>query len=86
MQKWGELTDEEKIPYEKKSRDHLAKQDLMKDAIVDALRKEKGGNCSRSFGSLTGDWCRKVTIVNWLKSQPDFCLYTKLIRPEIDGT
>ncbi len=56
----------------------------MKDAIVDALRKEKGGNCSRSFGSLvkeTGDWFCKVTIVNWLKSQPDFCLYTKRIRP-----
>ncbi len=29
----------------------------------------------------TGEWCSKNTIINWLKSQPDFCLYTKRIRP-----
>jgi hypothetical protein len=28
----------------------------------------------------TGDWCSFQTIYNWLKSQPDFCLYTKRIR------
>jgi hypothetical protein len=30
----------------------MAKQSLMKDAITDALRKDKGGNCLRSFASL----------------------------------
>jgi hypothetical protein len=50
--KWEELTDEEKIPFEKQSRDHLAKQDIMQECITDALRKEQGGNCSRSFQSI----------------------------------
>ena len=29
----------------------------------------------------TGDWCNKSTITNWLQSKPDFCMYTKRIRP-----
>jgi hypothetical protein len=33
----------------------------------------------------TGLWCGKSTIVNWLKSKPDFCLYTKRIRPGLTG-
>jgi hypothetical protein len=36
----------------KKARDHLMKQETMIDCITDALRKEKGGNCSRSFASV----------------------------------
>jgi hypothetical protein len=35
--KWTNLTDEERIPFEKKTRDHLAKQELMKECITDAL-------------------------------------------------
>jgi hypothetical protein len=50
--KWVNLTDEVKMPYEKQARDHLAKQALMKECITDALRKQKGGNCSRSYASL----------------------------------
>ena len=56
----------------------------MKEAVIDALQKEKGGNCQRSYASVakaTGDWCSGETIRNWLTSQPDFCLYTKRIRP-----
>jgi hypothetical protein len=30
----------------------MAKQSLMKESITDALRKDKGGNCLRSFASL----------------------------------
>jgi hypothetical protein len=30
----------------------MAKQDLMKECIRDALVKEKGGNCSRSYANL----------------------------------
>jgi hypothetical protein len=51
-EKWLTLTDEEKIPFEKKKRDHMAKQGIMKECITNALRKEKGGNCSRSYASL----------------------------------
>jgi hypothetical protein len=75
---------EEREPYEKKSRDHLAKQIVMKEGVVAALQKAKGGNCQRSYASVAkdiGDWCSSQTIRNWLKSQPDFCLYTKRIRP-----
>ena len=51
-EKWITLTEEEKIPYEKKMREHMVKQDLMRECITDALRKEEGGNCSRSYASL----------------------------------
>ncbi len=74
----------DRVPYEKKARDHLAKQSVIKGAVVNALQKEKGGNCLRSYASVakdTGDWCSSQTIFNWLKSQPDFCMYTKRIRP-----
>ena len=83
-EQWLTLTDEEKIPFQKRARDHIAKQQYMKECITDALRKDQGGNCSRSYSSLvkaTGDWCNRTTIVNWLKSKPDYCLYTKRIRP-----
>jgi hypothetical protein len=50
--KWVNLTQEEKVPYEKQARDHLAKQELMKECITDALRKHQGGNCSRLYASL----------------------------------
>jgi hypothetical protein len=51
-EQWLTLGEEEKEPYEKKTRDALAKQELMKECITDALRKEQGGNCSRSYASL----------------------------------
>jgi hypothetical protein len=62
---------------------------VIKEAVVNALQKEKGGNCSRSYASVakdTGDWCSSQTIFNWLKSQPDFCMYTKRIRPGLTET
>jgi hypothetical protein len=83
-QKWGDVSVKEREPYEKQSRDHLEKQKVMQEAVTDALQKVKGGNCSRSYASVaksTGDWCSSQTIFNWLKSQPDFCMYTKRIRP-----
>ena len=51
-QTWLALSEDQKEPYKKKQRDHLAKQGLMKQAIVDALQKDKGGNCVRSYASL----------------------------------
>jgi hypothetical protein len=56
--KWNTLTEEEKAPYEKKSRDHMARQSVISESIVDALKKQTGGNCSRSFGSV-----QKVVII-----------------------
>jgi hypothetical protein len=61
-----------------------SKQKVTKEAVTHALQKGKGGNCSRSYASVaksTGNWCSSQTIFNWLKSQPDFCMYTKRIRP-----
>jgi hypothetical protein len=84
QQRWENVSKDERVAYEKKARDHLAKQSVMKEAVIDALQKEKGGNYQRSYASVakaTGDWCCSQTIYNWLKSQPDFCLYTKRIRP-----
>jgi hypothetical protein len=84
QQKWEDVSPTDRVPYEKKARDQLAKQSVMKEAVVAALQKDKGGNCSRSYAGVakdTGDWCSSQTIFNWLKSQPDFCMYTKRIRP-----
>jgi hypothetical protein len=51
-EEWTSLPAEEKIPFEKKARDHMAKQALMQECITDALRKETGGNFQRSFASI----------------------------------
>jgi hypothetical protein len=51
-EKWDNLSEEDKILFDKKARDHVAKQEIMQECITDALRKEKGGNCSRSFQSI----------------------------------
>ncbi len=50
--KWDNLSDEDKIPFDKKARGHVAKQEIMQECITDALQKEQGGNCSRSFQSI----------------------------------
>jgi hypothetical protein len=38
-------------------------------------------NKSSTNIKATGDWCNKSTIQNWLRSKPDYCMYTKRIRP-----
>jgi hypothetical protein len=50
--KWLILPNEEQTPFEKKKRDHMAKQGTMRECITDALHKSEGGNCSRSYASL----------------------------------
>jgi hypothetical protein len=57
--KWKTLTVEEKIPFERKRREHMAKQELMKESVSDALIARKGGNSVRSYASLA-----KVTSVD----------------------
>jgi hypothetical protein len=81
---WTRLSAEEKVPYDKMSRDHHARQPLMKECLVDALQKKTGGNCLRSYRSLekaTDGWCSHSTIEHWLKSQPTFTTYSKKVRP-----
>ncbi len=53
-----------KPPMTKKARDHMAKHSVIEEAITDALSEEKGGNCSRSFASVTKamDVCTKFNI------------------------
>ena len=51
-EKWSTMSDKEKEPFEKRKRDHLARQGVMKECISDALQKQKGGNCVRSYASL----------------------------------
>jgi hypothetical protein len=43
---WARLTAEQKVPYEKLSRDHHARQPLMKECLVDALQKTNGRQLS----------------------------------------
>jgi hypothetical protein len=51
-EKWSTLSDKEKESFEKKKRDHLARQGVMKECITDALQKHQGDNCVRSYASL----------------------------------
>jgi hypothetical protein len=51
-EKWKTLTEHEKIPFERKRREHMAKQELMKESVSDALIARKGGNSVRSYASL----------------------------------
>ncbi len=86
---WTKLTLEEKIPYEKLSRDHHARQPLMKECVIDALQKKKRRNSMRSYRSLekaTDGWCRHTTIETWLKAQPTFATYSKNVRPGLTDT
>jgi hypothetical protein len=48
----------------------MAKHDVIEEAITDALSKEKGGNCSRSFASVTKVMyvCTKLNIITILAS------------------
>ena len=51
-EKWKTLGEVERQPFERKRREHMAKQELMQECITDALAKQKGGNCSRSYANL----------------------------------
>jgi hypothetical protein len=47
--KWSTLTiSDEKLPHEKKARNHMARECVISESIVDALRKKKGGSSSSS--------------------------------------
>ena len=74
--KWENLPDEDKIPFNKKARDHVAKQEIMQECITDALKKSKGGNCSRSFQSI-------ATVS--MKLLLHFCTHGSLMLTSLEG-
>ena len=66
--------------YEKKARDHAVRQAGAKEEIKDTLNR----NARRSYASLEkaiNQWCSKMTIVRYLKANPDFHTYSQNVRP-----
>ncbi len=66
--------------YEKKARDHEARQAGAKDELKDSLNR----NGRRSYGSLEkaiNNWCSKNTIIRYLKSFEDYITYSQNMRP-----
>jgi hypothetical protein len=67
-------------PYEKKARDHAARQKGAKEEIKDNLNR----NGRRSYASLEkaiNQWCSKMTIVRYLKGNEDYITYSQNVRP-----
>jgi hypothetical protein len=63
-EKWSTLSDKEKEPFEKKKRDHLARQGVMNECITDALQKDKGGNSFICESGKGKEIDNKVCYVN----------------------
>jgi hypothetical protein len=66
--------------YEKKSRDHDARQKGAQQEVVDLLRQ----NARRSYSALgkaMNNWCSVSTIERFFKSQKDFQYYSQNVRP-----
>jgi hypothetical protein len=59
--------EDERVPFEKMQRDHLAKQSFMKESITDALSKQKGGNCVQSYARIAkvAIACVSLFFLNW---------------------
>jgi hypothetical protein len=67
-------------PYEKKARDHAARQKGAKEEIKDNLNR----NGRRSYASLEkaiNQWCSKMTIIRYLKGNEDYITYSQNVRP-----
>jgi hypothetical protein len=66
--------------FEKKARGHHARQVGATEEIKDTLNR----NGRRSYASLEktiNQWCSKMTIVRYLKSNDDFITYSQNVRP-----
>ncbi len=66
--------------FEKKARDHEARQVGAKEETKDTLNR----NGRRSYASLEkaiNQWCSKMTIVRYLKSNDDYITYSQNVRP-----
>jgi hypothetical protein len=66
--------------FEKKARDHEARQSGAKEEIKDNLNR----NGRRSYASLEkaiNQWCSKNTIIRYLKSNEDSLIYSQNVRP-----
>ncbi len=66
--------------YEKKSRDHEARQKGAKQELIELLAQN--GRRSYSFlGKAINSWCSISTIERFFKSLTDFQYYSKNVRP-----
>ncbi len=66
--------------YEKKSRDHDARQKVAKEELV-ALLAQNGRRSFSALGKVMNNWCSIATIERFFKSQKDFQYYSQNVRP-----
>ncbi len=66
--------------YEKKSRDHKARQKGAQQEVVDLLVRN-GRRSYSALGKAMNNWCSVSTIERFLKSQKDFQYYSQNVRP-----
>jgi hypothetical protein len=66
--------------YEKKSRDHNARQKGAKEELV-ALLTKNGRRSYSALGKAMNNWCSISTIERFFKSQDDFQYYSQNVRP-----
>jgi hypothetical protein len=66
--------------YDKKSRDHEARQKGAKAELV-ALLTKNGRRSYSSLGKAMNNWCSISTIERFFKSQDDFKYYSQNVRP-----
>ena len=66
--------------YEKKSRDHEARQKGAKEELI-SLLKQNGRRSYSALGKAMNNWCSISTIETFFKRQPDFKYYSQNVRP-----
>ena len=66
--------------YDKKSRDHIARQKGAKEELV-SLLAQNGRRSYSALGKAMNSWCSISTIERFFKSQKDFQYYSQNVRP-----
>jgi hypothetical protein len=66
--------------YDKKSRDHIARQKGAKEELV-SLLAQNGRRSYSALGKAMNMWCSISTIERFFKSQKDFQYYSQNVRP-----
>ena len=83
---WGSVYDDMVIKsqdvsiYERMAREHIARQPTVEEDLVEALQ----ANVCRSYRALSkviNGWCSPATIEAWLKTHPEYQIYSKNIKP-----
>ena len=66
--------------YDKKSRDHEARQKGAKEELI-SLLQQNGRRSFSALGKAMNNWCSISTIETFFKRQPDFNYYSQNVRP-----